>query len=187
MSLPDNALREIDLLVRGGFDEPHQIDTIVAEELYEPGQLDPVEVRAAVRAAASALRKSKAAWPAVTDCDKLDEVFDSLNRLGIVALQNAGYTQSDGYEDIRQAFHQHGNKESVIGFCFYHRQDLNRVIESGDLYLAFGPIDPKREETDGPRIGAMIVDVLKAAGLSVEWNGAFGQRILVKNFDWKRR
>ena len=106
---------------------------------------------------------------------------------GIIALQNAGYTQSDGYDDIRQSYRRHSDRDTVIGYCFYHGQDLERAVHGEGLYLAFGPVDANKEETEGPRIGAMIVEELTRAGFAVTWNGTFGQRIFVPTIDWKRR
>jgi hypothetical protein len=64
--------------------------------LYEPDELDPDEVAGAVDAAMAELEKQKVTWPRVTDCDRLNSVFAALSAKGIIALQNAGYTQSDG-------------------------------------------------------------------------------------------
>jgi hypothetical protein len=47
-------------------------------------------------------------------------------------------------------------------------------------------MDAKKEETEGPRIGAVIVEELTRAGLTVKWNGTFGQRICIPAIDWKR-
>jgi len=45
----------------------------------------------------------------------------------------------------------------------------------------------KKEETEGPRIGAMIVEELARVGFAVTWNSTFNQRILIPAIDWKRR
>lgn len=73
------------------------------------------------------------------------------------------------------------------GYCFYHQQDLERVVAGGNLLLAVGPIDPDKEETEGPTIGRIIVDLVKGAGFSVEWPGAFDKRIEITGIGWKRR
>ena len=187
MALSPETLREIDGLVRGSFEERARIIEILCEEMYEPGELDEAEVVAAVDAAFAALAQDKATWPTTTDCDRLDGAFAALNARGIIALQNAGYTQSDGYDDVRQSYHAHSDRDAVIGYCFYHGQDLERAVHGEGLYLAFGPMDAKKEETEGPRIGAMIVEELTRAGLDAKWNGTFAQRIFIPAIDWKRR
>src|SRR5262245_62163301 len=125
--------------------------------------------------------------PTETGPDRLDSVFASLNGRWIIALQNAGYTQSDGYDDVRQSYHERSDRDRVIGYCFYHGQDLERAVHGEGLYLAFGPMDAKKEKTEGPRIGAMIVEELTRAGFAVRWDGTFDQRISIPAIDWKRR
>jgi hypothetical protein len=187
MPLSPETLREIDSLVRGGFEERARIIEILCEEMYAPGELAEAEVTAAVDAALASLASDKTTWPATTDCDRLDNAFAALNARGIIALQNAGYTQSDGYDDVRESYGKHSNRDTVIGYCFYHGQDLERAVHGEGLYLAFGPMDAKKEETEGPRIGAMVVEELVRAGFAVKWRGTFAQRIFVPDIDWKRR
>jgi len=187
MSLKPETLREIDSLVHGGFEERDRVIEILCEEMYAPGELDESEVIAAVDAAFASLARDKTTWPATTDCDRLDSAFAALNARGIIALQNAGYTQSDGYDDVRQNYHERSDRDSVVGYCFYHGQDLERAVHSEGLYLAFGPMDAKKEKSEGPRIGAMIVEELTRAGFAVKWDGTFDQRISIPAIDWKRR
>lgn len=118
-------------------------------------------------------------WPDVTDCDRLDAVFSALSSKGIVTLQNAGYTQSDGHSDVAEAYHDHPHKDRLIGYCFYHGQDLERAVVGEGLYLAFGPMDASREASEGPSIGALIAEELRRGGLEVVWDGTFDQRIFV--------
>lgn len=185
--LPQEKIDEIAALVVTGFYDDEEILEIFCEERYEPGELDPNAVAHVIGLAFEAWEADKATWPEVTDCDRLDAVFDALNARGVIALQNAGCTQSDGYGDVCEVFASHSNKASVQGYCFYHGQDLEHAVTVGGLYLAFGPIDPQREKSEGPRIGQIVRDELEHAGLAVEWNGRFGTRLLIPNFDWKRR
>jgi hypothetical protein len=187
MSLPADVLEEISIEVRGGFDDRERIIEMFLEEKYEPGELDENEVAAAVDAAIQEHEKQKLSWPTVTDCDKLARVFARLNANGIIAIHNAGYTQSDGYDDVLQIHDEHPDKKAVLGYCYYHGQDLERVVQGQGLYLSFGPIDPQNEETKGPKVGAVIESELKAAGFSVEWDGTFSKRISIPEFDWKNR
>ena len=187
MPLNSEVLREIDGLVRGGFDERARIIELLCEEMYAPGELDEAEVIAAIDAAFASLARDKATWPATTDCDRLDGVFAALNALGIIALQNAGYTQSDGYDDINEVYHRRSDRDKVTGYCFFHGQDLERAVHGEGLDLAFGPMDARNEETEGPRIGAMVVEELKRAGFAAQWDGTFAQRICIPAIDWKRR
>jgi hypothetical protein len=112
-------------------------------------------------------------------------VFDALTDSGILALQNAGYTLSEGLDDVAQAYHEAGGERSgITGFCFYHRQDLEGVLESGELCLAFGAVSG--EAAEGIEVGRRVADALTAAGFAVEWGGTFEQRITVKGIRWQR-
>src|SRR5262245_60015670 len=137
MSLNPETLRDIDSLVRGGFEERDRVIEILCEEMYAPGELDQSDVTAAVDAAFASLARDEADWPETDDCDRLGSVVAALNARGIIGLQNAEYTQSDGYDDVRQSYHQRSDRDTVIGYCFYHGQDLERAVQGEGLYLAF--------------------------------------------------
>lgn len=186
MTLSTETMQEIEAMVRGGFESRDRIIEIFCEEMYEPGELESSAVAAAVDVALSDLKADMPTWPALTDCDKLDKVFAALNQRGIISLQNAGYTQSDGFHDVSDKYVRSGRKD-VVGYCFYHGQDLERAVAGDGLYLAFGPFDPDDETTEGPKVGTMIVEELGQQGFAVEWNGTFSERILVCSIDWKRR
>ncbi|MDJ0938627.1 MAG: hypothetical protein QNJ00_02555 [Woeseiaceae bacterium] len=185
--LPAYVVEEIAAVVRGGFHDRFEVAYLFREGRYEPGELDPDEVNTAVEAAFAAWEQEKQDWPEVTDCDRLDTAFAALNKRGIIALQNAGYTQSDGYEDVGEAYANHANRSSVLGYCFYHGQDLERAVGGGGLYLAFGPVDPEDEETKGPEVGNIIKEELQRVGFAVDWDGTFAKRIAVPALNWQRR
>lgn len=187
MALDQDILDAISRHVRGGFETAADIVRIVIETVDEGETVDRDEVDAVVAAAFRSRRRAQAGWPAVTDCDRLDAAFAALNASGVIALHYAGYTQSDGYDEVVAAFDALDDPRQAIGYCFYHGQDLERAVDDGGLRLAFGPIDPAREDDEGPRIGRMVVDALAAAGLESAWNGSFRQRIDIPRIDWKRR
>jgi hypothetical protein len=126
-------------------------------------------------------------WPEVTDVDRLDRAFSAIARRGVIAMQDAGFTQSDGYDDFLSAYERHPNASAVVGYCFYTRQDLEGAIQGRGLYLAFGPSDPKDEATVGVEVGRVIAEEVHNAGLRVDWDGSFGRRIRIPAFDWKKR
>ena len=107
---------------------------------------------------------------------RIDEVFDALTKAGLVALQDAGQTQSDGFSDCSQAFRERGGKKAGLhGFCFYTRQDLNRAKSSSQLSLAFWGA-PKGADADMQRVGELVVDHFRKAGFEVRWSGAASMR-----------
>jgi hypothetical protein len=178
---------DISAMVRSGFYVKHDLMPIFCEEMYEPGELDPEEVSAVLDREFQKLAIAQRSWPAVTDCDRLDEAFLAINSRGVIALQNAGYTQSDGYDDFVESLKEMPDRNTILGYCFYHGQDLDRAVRGGGLYLAFGPTDPRDEETKGPGVGRIIQDELLRVGLPVEWDGGFGTRIFVPRLTWQRR
>jgi hypothetical protein len=184
--LAPKTKEEIATLVRSGFYERERLQEIVCEEMYAPGELDTTEVERAIDDALTALAAEKADWPAVTDCDLLDQAFIALQERGIIALQNAGSTQSDGYSDVRETYDSSPDARRIWGYCFYHGQDLDRAVQGGGLFLAFGPIDPKDEESRGAEVGNAIRDELVRVGLRVQWNGTFSERILIPDIVWQK-
>ncbi len=185
--LDSEVIEEIDVLVRSAFWDRERMLEIMCQELYAPGDLDERAVSAAIDSCIAKWKSSQVDWPDVTDCDRLDSVFAQLNEQGIVAMHNAGMTQSDGHDDFRDIYDKHPNKSRLLGYCYYHGQDLERVVRGGPLFFSFGPCDAKLEETEGPRVGRMIAQQLTNAGFDVEWDGTFNERIRIPKFNWQRR
>ncbi len=125
-------------------------------------------------------------WPATTDCDRLDRAFERLNGETILAVHNAGYTQSDGLDCVRELYHERGGEQSSLtGFCFYHEQDLERALRGQGLMLAFGAVDGSDER--GLEVGRRIQQALTDEGFMVAWDGSMDQRIAIKKLNWQRR
>jgi hypothetical protein len=173
-------------LVWSGFYSPERILEIVTEELYAPGELDADEVACEVGRQFEAKAAAETNWPLTTDCDRLDALFDVLNRAGLAAIQNAGYTMSDGFEDVDEICRQRGGPgPHCFGFCFYHGQDLERAMDGAGLTLAFGDFSGKKEA--GVKVGQLVRDYAEKHGFRVDWDGSFGKRILLPDIDWKKR
>ena len=131
-------------------------------------------------------KEAEDGWPEHTDCDKLDAAFARLELEKIIALQNAGYTQSDGYEDCCEVYQRRGGAScGSIGFCFYQFQDLGRAVRGEPLYLSYGTFKPSDSEAVG--VGRTICAVLEGQELTVDWNGRPETRPRILNLDWKRR
>lgn len=185
--LPPEVTEEIAALVRSAFYDKERLIAIFCEEMYEPGELERSAVSTAIDAEIAKWESEKRTWPEVTDCDRLDAAFAALNKRGVIALQNAGYTQSDGYDDFCEHYKQSSNKASILGYCFYHGQDVERAVRGGGLFLAFGPVDPDDEETKGPEVGNVIRNELERAGLKVDWDRTFATRMRISELLWQRR
>ena len=61
------------------------------------------------------------------------------------------------------------------------------MVRGGPLYLAFGPVDAKLEETEGPKVGKLIQAELERQEFPVEWEGTFNSRIKILELNWQRR
>lgn len=187
MTLTNEVQNRIYVLVHGGFDDAERIEEVLLYELHEPGALDAAAVHRFVAHTFEALELSKASWPAVTDCDRLGRAFAQMQRQGLICLQNAGHTQSDGYALVQQALEQLQDAQDMIGYCFFHHQDLERALGGGGLQLAFGPLEPRLGPSLGVEVGQRAVRALAAAGLHAQWDGTVAQRICIPAFDWKYR
>ena len=180
------VIEAVNVHVQSGFHDADEIAQIIDETVLEPRAVDQDWLRAVIADAFAKKRREEVTWPKETDCDRLDQLFDALNEDGIIALQNAGYTQSDGFSDVMEAYHEAGGEESgVTGYCFYHGQDLERVVESGDLWLAFGAIGGADDK--GAQIGHRIKKAAESKGFRIDWGGSIKTRLLIKGLDWKRR
>jgi hypothetical protein len=178
-------LNEIRTRVWAGFDDEDDINEMIDDNLAEEdGDIDEALVRAAVAPEFAKKLAAEQTWPAETDCDRLANAFATLNASGIIALHNAGVTQSDGLSDVGEELHRRG-RASVKGYCFYHWQDVERAVEGLGLWLAFGDLDDdKIKKVD---IGMAIKQVLEDHALKVEWNGSSETRLFIPVLDWKNR
>jgi Domain of unknown function (DUF6891) len=172
--------------VWGGFYDQEEIIDILTEDVFPDVELDAAWLRQQVQREIRNKKAQAATWDEVTDCDRLDHTFDYLESQGIIALQNAGYTQSDGISDVSEAYHEAGGEKSdVVGYCFYHGQDLERVVKTGQLYLTYGAIDG--DDDRGTEIGRRIKEALEEQGFSVRWSGSIRDRLEINGIKWQRR
>ncbi len=195
MSLPQELTEQIYVYVWSGFyteEEIHErIEEMVEEKWFDSEETDAAAVdegvmRDAIAAEFQKKRVAQQTWPATTDCDRLDRAFERLNGESILAAHNAGYTQSDGLDCVRELYHERGGEQSSLtGFCFYHEQDLERALRGQGLMLAFGAVDGSDERD--LEVGRRIQQVLTAEGFKVAWDGSMDQRITIRNLNWQRR
>ena len=170
--------------VWGGFESKEDVLQMIEDLIRDEGEADGNMLQ---KVAASEFQKKLAAertWPVSTDCDRLDDAFVDLNGHGIIALHKTGMTMSDGHEDVSAALHERG-RAGVMGYCFYHGQDLERAVQGMGLYLAFG--DLKDTDEGKVRVGELIKSTMERHGLGVSWNGEPDTRLHVEKMDWKRR
>jgi hypothetical protein len=149
---------------------------VLEKDTDEPVILDAVDAEFEKK------RSQEQSWPRETDCDRLDSVFEQLNVGGIVALQNAGHTMSDGETDIAEALSR-SDRSLYRGYCFYHGQDLERVMDGQALFIAFGNLG----DESCSDIARHICKVFQDAGFDAVWNGDPQTRIAIPSLHWQRR
>lgn len=178
------AREYVERYVRYGFYRPAEVARIVGDDVLG-GELPRARVRALVKAEVARQQAEQESWPAVTDCDRLDEAFAALRAVGILAIHNAGMTPSEGVDEMSEQYHAAGGEKSgILGYCFYHRQDMEYALEYRSLGLAYGAIDG--DAARGVEIGQRVRSALETAGLGVAWSGAITDKLDIIPFHWQR-
>lgn len=164
---------------------PDEVCIIIGEEIFGDDEEQEAWTRAAVRRAFTEKRAEERTWPKVTDCDRLDRVFEALEKRGIITDHDAGFTKSDGLDSVDELYADEGGEKSAfVGYCFCTSQDRDAAIEDGGLWLAYGSFPGRGEAVE---IGRVLREEFERAGFTVEWNGDPKTRILLRGFRWQRR
>jgi hypothetical protein len=174
--------------VWGGFETRDGVYEAAETHLGEPEitDADKAWIKAEIEREWAEKKKAEATWPEKTDFDKLDAVFQALDKSGILALHNAGNTQSDARSDAGQAWHDRGEEKSGLrGFIFYHSQDVEHVLQDGQLCIGFGVF--KSGDVKLIEIARVASEALRKAGFRVTMPSNEDERILVTGIDWKKR
>ena len=180
---------QIDIHVRCGYQSEDEVMETIEEQVRDEfresgdGAVEPLLAEARQRMAVQ--KKKEETWTERTANDRLDVAFAALEARGIVALQDAGYTMSDGWSDVAEA---RDYPSDAWGATFFHRQDVERGVQGDGLNLAYGAfVEGDQHEPESIRLGHEICEVLRAHGVEVEWNGSINTRIQVLPFEWKKR
>jgi len=164
-----------------------EIPFLIEDQLGVDDEVDEDWLDRVIRKEVAAKRKAEKTWPKVTDCDRLDRAFTALEKQGIIALHSAGFTQSEGLDEVEEAYHEAGGKKSkYAGHCFYTEQDQEGALEDGGgLFIGFGHLTG--DDAKGVEVGQMVRAALAGEGLTVEWDGTIKTRLYIKGFRWQRR
>ncbi len=183
-----HALASVRRFVWSGLYDPDEVVIILSESWAGPGTLEVPWLRKEVKNEVARKKAEEATWPATTDCDRLDRAFAAMEAAGLIVEQDAGLTKSDGLEIVTEAYEdavEEGEADGIVGYCYYHGQDLDWVMESGDLRLAFG--DFGGDEKGSVEVGRVVQRAVEDAGFAVQWSGSTHERILVRGILWQRR
>jgi predicted amidohydrolase YtcJ len=183
-------LREqIDIQVRAGFDNDWdvliQVEDQVRDELRDTDGAEVEGLLAETRQRLADQRQRETTWTELTMNDRIDRAFMELNQRGIVALQDAGYTMSDGWEDIAEAQRE---QPGAWGGTFCHRQDVERGVRGEGLMLTFGAFAADdRHEPESLRLAREVCSTLEQHGVATAWDGTLAKRIQILPFEWRKR
>jgi len=177
--------------VRGGYEPVDEIEDILLDMTEEfdsrISERDrQSEVRSAVIQEIESLRADQTGWPILTDFDRLELAFDMLEDADIVARQNFTCCGTCGAAEISveiEDFETRGRR--ARGYVFFHQQDTESAVETGELYLSYGAANNTADAVF-LQIGQEIADTLAAVGLKVHWDGKLERRIGV-TLNWQRR
>lgn len=163
----DEVLRQVD-------DLGDDVDAATIERLFD-------EALGARHAAA-------ASWSRPRDVERLSSVFEALRAERVIAIENAGWTSQDGMDAIDEVIAAVPDK--LVGYVFFHEQDVGRCLASGTLTIAFGAFRETEVTASSGRnkaaMGAYVADQLRRAGFAVEWNGDPGTKLSIVDFIWDR-
>jgi len=186
--LLDSIHEHVQAAVEAAFESDVDILERTAEAFCDVGLEEDVIRQHATRSLTKAVEQhleSQKNWPAKTDCDRLDQAFETLESRGIVCRQNYSCCGNCGRVEIGQEItDMRATGREVRGYCFYHQQDTESAVRGGGTCLGYGSV--VRGEKASIDIGNEIVKALQDAGLKTDWDGSLAKRILVK-LDWKRR
>jgi hypothetical protein len=178
----------------------------IAEEIAEadhPG-LTARDVAAVVGSVWAEVAAEQAGWADEGDYTRLQAAFTELGSDGITARMNFTCCNTCGNDEIGDE-----RAEGDWGYTFFHQQDAERLEPGGsELYLGFGSFGPGRgldpdllrraqdgdhdarlavvAQSDAP-VAARVVTALERHGLRTEWNGSTGQKIRVRDLDWRKK
>jgi hypothetical protein len=186
--LPEDVVKCVDTEVAAGFATASDIEDGCFDAAEDDAKV--VNRRHLAQLVARTLAKHKSEeldWQGLTDCDRLDAAFASMEKEGIVARQNFADCQTCGAAEIEEEadkLTEAGTK--VKGYAFYHMQDTEGAVENSGLYLSYGAIGAGGDAA-GVKVGHRVLRILKQHGLRAEWNGKIERRIALPDLKWQRR
>jgi hypothetical protein len=172
--------------VAEGFDTVHDIienATAYAQEKY--GRNIKTEIRKLTAERLVEHKWQEASWDGQTDCDRLDQALDELNKIDIVARQNFSCCNNCGHREIWDEIEVVEKSRTVKGYVFYHFQCIEEAIKSGRLLMAYGSVE--EDEQCLQEVANTVVGKLQTAGLKAEWSGDQDSPIIVNDLVWLRR
>lgn len=174
------ARAAIDHFARSGYYTEELVEDLpqVVEDLL--GEAPPAlvaELLVRAREALAALQAAEAEWDEETVNDRLEEAFAELEDAGIVALENAGFTDAEGREDCEDR--AQAMEEPPRGAVFFTGEDVEAAVAGHGLALTVVAYTG-----DVAEIGREVREVLEKYGIAA---GARGEKVEIPPFPWRKR
>ncbi|MFJ9853104.1 DUF6891 domain-containing protein [Streptomyces sp. NPDC101150] len=168
--------------IRSGFRTFRQVAQDLCDVFDDPG-VSSLSLDEAARIASGPWQErlaEQAAWPEVTDADRVAGAFAALERQGLTARMNFTCCSGCGLAEIGAE-----RAEGDHGFVFFHYQDTETLADGGGLSVRYGAhADSERERAE---VGRTVLAALTEAGLPAEWDGNPDKVIAVAPLDWRKR
>ncbi len=133
-----------------------------------------------------------AAWPAQTDCDRLDAAFEALHREGIFAQHNVACCRNCSLTELANYLEAKWTQTNAWrGMAFYDNQCTQDAVEGQGLIIYFWAMNSKGKavkKADCPEmepLGPELARTLRAHNLRVELYP--GETYVLVHLDYKRR
>ena len=185
-------------IVLGHADEATLAFDIADQFSDGPAPVDEDGVRAAVHHLVAVRRGQQETFGEVVT--NLDSAFATLREPGVIAEQVFSCCNTCGFDEIRGV----SDGPHWAGFVFFHLQDAEELVETGETYLSYGMFwshyktrmeydamseDARSaycEERTRDLVRLVVVPTLREYGLEVDWNEDLNTRILLRGAEFYR-
>lgn len=177
-------------------------ETYVEDECPESEQSTFIQFAAdELERATAQLSNEKSAWPAETDCDRLDRVEAALRERGILLWQVSPCcdtcTMGELPDRLDVINRRHpGFRKQIRGYAFFIDQNMPEMLADStelSVYLGYGWVSPNNKEVaediyqkNALGIAHEVCESLRAESFNVDWDGDFARKIGV-SINWQRR
>lgn len=103
----------------------------------------------------------------------LRQAFAKLRRYGILAEMDYLCCGNCGSYAMEKEYKAAPEDDKPVGYCFFHGQDMDCLIEEGSAMLNFNGFDA----VSSVFVGNLIVDTLSSCGVRCKWDGDVRHRI----------
>lgn len=136
------------------------------------------------QAALAEYQKQEETWCDATDNDRLDCVFQHLEKTGIAAKQNFWCCQTCAVDAIHKVLKDAPPDRPYFGYVFFDEQDTEFAMREGILTITFGSGTGSDERAS--RVAARFMNTATLCGLDAEWNGDPRRKIRIP-IAWRHR